>query len=217
MIRTEIVQLESIGAIAFKQKLTAGGAGITIITPDDKAVFSVNKRDGSCVPYGKADTKLFTDAVVNEVLELTKGLPYRRLGTITKVYADKHCDEASVEAETDDEKVVVDIIASAEYKEFIYQYTDKAGKFSYQLMNKDLMQFASKSSVVSKMLAEKTDVDSIVMYVVKSKAADLAHNKGMDDIKLAAFIETFDSMNTRSAFKELKAYLRGKMSRKKQK
>ena len=77
------------------------------------------------------------------------------------------------------------------------------------------MQFSAKSSVATKMLAEKTNVETIVKYVVNSKAAELARTKGMDEETLTAFIEMFDSMNTRSAFKELRAYLRGKMSRKK--
>ena len=215
MIRTEAMRMTSIKGLAFKQKLQAGGAGITVITPEDKAVFTINKRDGECIPFGKVDGNVFSAAVVNEALELTKGLPYKRMGKITKVYPDVHCDEDSVDLETEDKKTEIDVIASAEYREFIAQYTDKNGKFSYQLMNKELIQFASKSSVVSKKLEEKEDADAIVRYVVNSKAADLARNRGMDEDMLTAFIETFDSMNTRSAFKELKAHLRGKMSRKK--
>jgi len=215
MIRTEIQQMTSINGISFKQKLKAGGAGITIITPDDRAAFTINKRDGSCVPFGKVDGGVFSAAVIDEALELTKGLPYRRLGTITKVYPDIHCDENPVELEADDDKTEIDVIASVEYREFIAQYTDKKGRFSYQLMNKELMQFAARSSVVGKMLAENEDADNIVRYIVKSKAADLARNRGMEDEMLTAFIDTFDSMDTRSAFKELKAYLRGRLTRRK--
>ena len=215
MIRTEAVQMTSLKGLAFKQKIKAGGAGITIMTPDDRAVFTINKRDGTCVPYGTVNSDVFAAAVIDEALELTKGLPYRRLGSISKVYPDNHCDESPVELEVDDEKAEIDVISSVEYREFIAQYTDKNSKFSYQLMNKELIQFASKSSIVRTKLAEKENVDIIVRYIVKSKAADLARNRGMDDDMLTAFIDTFDSMNTRSAFKELAAYLRGRMSRKK--
>ena len=217
MVRTEVVKLTTIKGLAFKQKLVAGGAGITIITQDDRAVFTINKRDGSCVAFGTVNGDVFNAAVINEALELTKGLPYRRLGAITKVYADNHCDETSIDDETDDEKVVIDVIASVEYKEFIAQYTDKNGKFSYQLMNRDLMKFAARSSVVSRMITEKDAVGKIVRYIVRSKAADLARNKGMDDDMLSAFIETFDSMNTRSAFTELNSYLRRRLSKNKTK
>ena len=217
MIRTEAVKLTTIPGMAFKQKLQSGGAGITILTPDTRATFTINKRDGSCVPYGKADTKVFTDTITKEVLELTAGLPYRRLGTITKVHIDAPCEETLVEHEVDDEKADIDVISSAEYASFIEKYSDKTGKFSHQLMNKELMQFAAKSGVVSKKIAEKEDTELIVRYVVRSKAAILSRNKEMNDEMLTAFIETIDSICTRSAFKELNAYLRGKLSRKRKK
>jgi len=217
MIRTEAVKITTIPAMAFRQKLQSGGTGITILTPDDRATFTVNKRDGSCVPYGKVNNKVFTDEVVNEVLELTMGLPYRRLGTITKVHINKPCEETPIEHEADDDKTDIDVISSAEYAAFIEKFSDKKGKFSHQLMNKELMQFASKSGVVSKKIAEKEDTDLIVRYVVRSKAAILSRKKEMNDDMLTAFIETIDSICTRSAFKELNAYLRGRLSRKRKK
>ena len=213
LIRTEAVKTTLIGGLAYKQKLMSGGAGLTIMTPDDKAVFTINKRDGACVPFGQVNFDIFTDEIIKEALELTRGLHYKRAGKITQVYADTNCDETPVELETDDAKNDIDVLASVEYNEFIMQYTDKNGKFSYQLMNKEFMQFAARSSVVKGMLADKYRVEAIVKYIVKSRAADLAKNKGMDDDMLDAFIETLDSMNTRSAFKELNSYLRGRMKR----
>jgi len=217
MIRTEAVKLTAIPGMAFRQKLQAGGTGITIITPHERATFTVNKRDGSCVPYGKVNEKVFTEDVIKEVLELTMGLPYRRLGSITKVHVNKPCEEAPVEHEVDDEKADIDIISSAEYAAFIEKFSDKKGRFSHQLMNKELMQFAAKSGVVNKKLAEKENTELIVRYVVKTKAAKLAKRKEMDDDTLTAFIETIDSICTRSAFKELNAYLRDRLSRRKRK
>ena len=216
MIRTETVKLSRVAGLAFKQKLAAGGAGLTIITPDDKAVYTINKRDGSAVPYGVVDLKLFTPKVVEEALELTRGLSYKRMGSITKVYEDSHCDEASVDLETGDDKPSVDVVASKEYEGFIMEYTDKNGKFSYQLMNRDLMKFFESSSVAKAMVADAESDDKIARYVIRSKAVSLARSKTMDDDFLTAFIDTFDSMNTRSAFKELKAHIRtkkGKVSR----
>ena len=213
MIRTTAVRMTLIDGLAYKQKLASGGAGITIMTPDDKAVYTINKRDGSCVPYGQVSADIFTPAIIGEALELTRGLKFKRYGKITKVFADKHFDESSVELETEDQKNEIDIVASAEYNEFIAQYTDKNEKFSFQLMNKELIQFASRSSVVRSMLAEKPTVNTVVKYIVKSKVADLARNKGMSDDMLKAFIDTLDSMETRSAFKELNAYLRGRLSK----
>jgi len=213
MIRTEIVKLKSIAGLAYKQKLTAGGTGLTIMTPDDKAVFTINKRDGGAVPYGIVDNVVFPGKVVEEALELTRGLSYKKLGSITKVYDDSRCDESSAELETGDDKPSADVVASKEYMEFIMEYTDKNEKFSYQLMNRDLMKFADSSSVVRSMIAKGESDESITRYIIRSKAVNLAGTKKMDDDFLTAFIETFDSMNTRSAFKELKSNIRGKKSK----
>jgi len=213
MIRTPTVRLTRIAGLAYKQKLVAGGAGLTIMTPNDKAVFTINKRDGSTVPYGIVDTVLFTNAVVEEAMELTRNLSFKRLGNVTKVYTDNHCDETSAELEADDDKPSVDVVESKEYEGFIMEYSDKNEKFSYQLMNRDLMKFADSSSVVGAMIANADSDDEIMRYIVRSKAVSLARAKAMSDEFLTAFIDTFDSMNTRSAFKELKAHIRTKKSK----
>jgi len=210
MIRTEAVKLNSVTGMAYKHKLSAGGAGLAIMTPDNKAIYTINKRDGKAVPYGEVDGSIFTSVIVDEALELTRGLPYKRLGKVTKVYDDSHCDETSAELETEDDKPSIDVVASKEYEGFIMEYTDKNGKFSYQLMNRDLMKFADSSGVVRKMIAEADDGKAILRYIVRSKAVSLSRGKEMSDKFLTAFIETFDSMNTRSAFKKLNAHVRAK-------
>jgi len=213
MIRTVTVRLTRMNGLAYKQKLVAGGAGLTIMTPNEKAVFTINKRDGSTVPYGIVDTELFTGAVIEEALELTRNLSFKRLGNVTKVYDDSHCDETPAELEADDDKPSIDVVESKEYEGFIMEYTDKNGKFSYQLMNRDLMKFADSSSVVGGMIANADSGDAILRYIVRSKAVSLAKTKSMDDEFLGAFIDTFDSMSTRSAFKELNAHIRTKKSK----
>ena len=54
IIRTTAVELAAIPAIAYKQKLSAGGAGIKIfrLDTDASAVFSIDRRTGEAVPYG---------------------------------------------------------------------------------------------------------------------------------------------------------------------
>jgi hypothetical protein len=199
--------------LAYKQKLTSGGAGLAIMTQFERAAYTINKRDGAAVPYGGVNDGVFTEAVVGEALELTRGLPYKRLGQVTRVYADSHCDETPAESESGDDKPSIDVVASKEYEEFIMEYTDKNEKFSYQLMNRDLMKFADSSRVVRTMIADAESDKNILRYIIRSKAVGLAGTKSMDDGFLTAFIETFDSMNTRSAFKELSAYIRGKKSK----
>jgi len=213
MIRTETVNLKKIAGLAYKQKLAAGGAGLTIVTTGDKAVFTINKRDGKAVPYGAVDERMFTDEVIGEALSLTKGLSYKRMGNVVRVYDNFKCDESSVELETGDDEITVDVVASKEYAGFISEYTDKGGKFSFQLMNRDLMKFVQSSSVVRTMIANGDSDDAVLRYTVRSKAVSLAGTKSMDDAFLAAFMDTFDSMETRSAFKEVKSNIRSKKSK----
>ena len=210
MIRTATVKLNGILGLAYKQKLMDGGAGLAIITPNERAAYTINKRDGKAVPYGAVDADVFTGAVVDEAMDLTRGLPYRRLGKVTKVYGDSHSDETPADLESEDDAASIDVVASKEYNEFIMEYTDKNGKFSYQLMNRDMMKFADRSSVVRAMLGEGEGDKAIARYVIRSKAVSLAGTREMGDKFLTAFITTFDSMNTRSAFKELNAHIRAK-------
>ena len=48
MIRTEIVELTTIKAIAFRQKLMAGGAGVTVLRYDydQPGIASISKTSG---------------------------------------------------------------------------------------------------------------------------------------------------------------------------
>ncbi|MCL2054169.1 MAG: hypothetical protein FWG90_07010 [Oscillospiraceae bacterium] len=217
MIRTQTVQLNSIEGVAYRQKLTAGGSGITVITANDKAVATINKRDGSFAHYGKVNEKVFTDEIFNEAVALTNGLPYRLLGSVQLTgFENKEAKtvENSSDAQEDTEKADVTVVCSKTYDDFIAAYTDKNGKFSYQLMNKDLIQFASKSKKVTELINDKRGDDEIVRYIVNIKASNLNKGLEMDDEGTKAFVELLDSMEARSAFKELKVWLREQMKRK---
>ena len=209
IIRTTAVELAAIPAIAYKQKLSAGGAGVKIfrIDVDAVAVFTVDRRSGEGIPYGSYDAELFPDEAVCEALELTSGLPYTSRGKLNvTVFADAQNDEEDVE-ETEIEKI--DMVTSDEYNAIVARYTDEQGKLNFILMNKDFIQFASKSKVVSDMVGKKANVDEILMFVIKSRAAFLSGKRdSLSDEETAALIETLDEINPRSAFKDLSAHLR---------
>jgi hypothetical protein len=210
IIRTTAVELSAIPAIAYKQKLASGGAGIKImlLDRDASAVFTVDKRTGEAIPYKSYDAELFTDEAVFEALELTSGLPYTSRGNlkITVSKADAAEEEDDV-AETETEKV--DMVNSEEYKAFIERYSNEKGKLNYTLMNKDFIQFAGKSKIVGNMVADRAGAEDILSYIVKNRAAFLAGKKEtVSDSEAAALIETLDEIDTRSAFKELSLYIK---------
>ena len=210
IIRTTAIELASIPAIAYKQKLASGGAGIKIfrLDKDAAAVFTIDKRTGDALAFGKHDDALFPDEAVLEALELTSGLPYSARGKL-KVTAFTSDDAAGTDDVAETEKEKIDMVGSDEYQSLVTRYTNEKGKINYTLMNKDFIQFAVKSKVVSEMVSAKADVEDILLYIVKSRVAFLLGGKdALGDAETAALIETLDEIDPRSAFKELKAYIK---------
>jgi len=209
IIRTTAVELTQIPAIAYKQKLAAGGAGIKIhrLDRDAVAVFSVDRRTGEAAPFKKYDAGLFPDEAVDEAVELTVGLPYSARGKLKiSVFSADDKDNEDV-GETETEKI--DMVDSEEYRALIQRYTNEKGKINYSLMNKDFIQFASKSKAIGGMIEKKATVEDIVLFIVKSRAAYLSgKSESLSDAEAAALIETLDEIDPRSAFKELKAYVK---------
>ena len=208
IIRTTAVELTTIPAIAYKQKLGSGGAGVKILLLDREAsaVFSIDRRTGEAGPYGPYDADLFPYEAVYEALELTSGLPYSSRGKLKiSAYGEKPGEEDV--AETEEEKT--DMVNSEEYEALTGRYTNEKGKINYTLMNKDFIQFASKSKIVGTMLSDRAGTDDIVLYIVKSRAAELCGKKeALSDKETAALIETLDEIDPRSAFKELSAHIK---------
>lgn len=212
IIRTKAVELTTIPAIAYKQKLASGGAGIKIqrIDGDQTAVCTIDKRTGDMIPYGKVDGDAFPMEAFDEAFELTVGLPYSARGTIklsqTQIQADDVGEEAPIEQ--------VDMTLSPEYTALVERYSDEKGKLNYSLMNKDLIQFAAKSKTVADMVGANASQEEVLRFVVKSRAALIANRKEtLDDALVILLIETLDEIDPRSAFKELKAYINRLLSR----
>ena len=216
IIRSAAVELTVIPAIAYKQKLQAGGFGLRVLRLDQDAVavFSIDKRSGAAFPYGPVNEELFPNEAIEEALDMTNGLPFSSRGKIkiTSYELPKDAEDVII----DDEPEAVDMVDSAEYKAFVEQYTDEKGKLNYPLMNKDFIQFASRSKTVSNMIAGGSTEEDIVAFIVNSRACLLTGRKdSLPDREVALLMETLDEIDPRGAFKELKAYLRRQLARNK--
>jgi hypothetical protein len=109
--------------------------------------------------------------------------------------------------EADTEKA--DMVNSEEYQALIRRYNNEKGKINYALMNKDFIQFTSKSKMVGTMVAAKESIDDILVFIVKNRAAYIAEKKDyLTDQEANALIETLDEIDPRSAFKEVKLYIK---------
>ena len=215
IIRTTAVELASAPAIAYKQKLASGGAGIKIfrLDQDETAVFTIDKRTGDALPFGKYNEALFPEEAVIEALELTLGLPYSARGKL-KITVFEEAEPIDVEDVEETETEKIDMVGREEYQALTLRYTNEQGKINYTLMNKDFIQFASKSKVVSEMIGSRAKVEDIVAFIVGSRAVFLADKKdSLSDAEISALIETLDEIDPRSAFKELTAYLKRILSK----
>jgi len=208
IIRTAAVELSSIPAIAYKMKLSSGGAGIKLFRLDNEAtaVFTIDRRSGEGVAYGPTDDSLFPAEAVDEAIELAEGLPYsaRSKFNVPKIVAEPEKEDVESTASEG-----VDMVGSDEYKAIVDRYDDENGRLNYRVMNKEFIQFASKSKTVSDMVVSGASVDEILVFIVKSRAVFFSGKKeslSYDQVEM--LIETLDEMAPRSAFKELNDYLR---------
>ena len=208
IIRTPAVELASIPAIAYKQKLATGGAGVKIFRLDTEAcaVLTLDRRTGDGVPRGKIDGALFPEESLSEAISLTSNMAYSARGKI-KVTIQDGAKEADDVEETETEKI--DMVGSAEYIAIIERYADENGKLNYSLMNKDFIQFASRSKVVNDMVQNKAGTEELVRYILKNRAGFVAGTKeALSDEQTDALLETLDEIDPRSAFKELNQHLK---------
>ena len=213
IIRTPAVELTSIPAIAFKQKLASGGAGIKLfrLDTDASAVVTIDRRTGEGVPRGVIDAKLFPEEAVSEAIYLTSGMAYSARGKI-KVTIQAETKEVDDVDETESEKI--DMVGSAEYSALIERYSDENGKLNYSLMNKDFIQFASKSKIVNEMVQDNATADELLRYILKNRAGFVAGSKEtLSDAQTDALLETLDEIDPRSAFKELTQHIRRMLAR----
>jgi len=213
IIRTPAVELLSIPAIAYKQKLSSGGAGVKIfrLDTDASAVVSIDRRTGEGVARGKLDAGLFPEEAIAEAISLTGGMAYSARGKIkvtvqTEVKEDEDVDETEAEK--------IDMVGSVEYAAIIERYSDERGKLNYALMNKDFIQFANKSKGVIDLAQNKANAEELLRYVLKNRAGFIAGTKdNLSDAQTDALLETLDEIDPRSAFKELTQHLKRMLAR----
>ena len=144
-------------------------------------------------------------------MTLTAGLPYRKQGNV-KLRGNEFTEEPSVEAETTEEAVVVD---SADYQKIVDRYTDKTGRLSYALLNKDMIQFAHRSSKVRKMYADKEKAEAVRMYVTGTKFRNITEDPKLTDEQILLITELLDEVSPKGVFRELNEEIRKNLRGKK--
>ena len=210
MIRTNIVKLSVIDAVAYRQRLKKGGAGIVVIREGAKqpGIASISKTSGEAIPADNTPKKLYPQEAFNEAIALTAGMPFKRQGSVQlkgKVAVE---EPAEKEAENEPEEVVV---SSAEYLKLVEKYTDKSGKLSYDLLNKDMIKFAHSSSVVRKMIEGGAKPKEIKNYVTGTKFRNITGNAELTYAQIAKMIDLLDEVSPKGVLKEFNDEIRRKL------
>ena len=207
MIRTDVVNLTVIEAVAYRQKLQAGGSGIMILRYDSKqpGIASISKTSGDPIPAANIPLDLYPMEAFQEAIALTAGMPYSKRGSVRlekKAVVDA-APEATEEVTADDP-----VIDSSEYQKIVDQYTDKNGKLSYDLLNKDLIRFMHASKTVRGMIGEGTSAKKVRTYIVTTKFRTVTGNKKLTEEQAMRMAELLDEVSSKSVFKQLDAELR---------
>ena len=208
MIRTNVVSLSSIKGVAYRQKLLSGGSGIVILREDSAqpGIASISKTSGEAIPAVNNPKKLYPKEAFQEAIALTAGLPYKKQGSVR--LKGLPVVEEPVAGEAAEEEAVVD---SAEYQKIVDKYTDKDGKLSYDLLNKDMIKFAHSSSIVRKMIEEGESVEAIRLYSVGSKFRGITGNPSLSDAQVLKMVELLDEVSQKGVFKEFNDEIRKKL------
>ena len=208
MIRTNVVTLTVIPAIAYRQKLPSGGSGITIYRYDtvQPGIASISKSTGKAIPAANTSRKLFPQKAFSEAIELTAGLPYKKQKGV------RVAEEKVVEVEdTADEAVAAAdaaVIDSADYEKIVAKFTDKKGKLSYDLLNRELIKYAKKSAQVRSMIESKATAVEICFEIAKAKFKEITENALLSDDQIRKAIELLDEVSPKGVFKELNSEIR---------
>ncbi|PSB17390.1 hypothetical protein C7B61_13960 [filamentous cyanobacterium CCP1] len=213
MIRTKIVELSTIEAAAYRQKLKNGKSGVVIMRYDmaQPGLASLNRSTGEPDPSANTNLDLFPIEAFKEALELTSGMPYSRRGAVK---LSRHQEEAGTEDELSGEEPPEELatIDSAEYEAIVKTYTNKKGELSYDLLNKDFIQFAKSSKIVADMVASGASEDDIRDHIVKVKLESLTGNRELTTAQTQRIVAMLDEVSPRYVFRELNDEIRRMLS-----
>lgn len=100
------------------------------------------------------------------------------------------------------------VVDSAEYQRVVDAYSDKDGRLSYTLLNKDLIQTAKASGQVRLMIEDHASLEEIRLQVVKAKLRSVSRNPALTDEQVRLMIELLDEISPKGVLKPLNEEIR---------
>ena len=218
VIRTRLVELSSLEAVAYRQKLRGGQAGVVILRHDSAqpGLALLNRHSGEADLAAHTPADLFPPEAFQEALELTAGLPYSSRGPVRSPAAVPGAAvaetpaAAAVPSPLDEEHTAEEIatVNSADYAAIVKAYTNKKGEISYELLNKTLIQAARSNPYVAEMVARKATLEEIRDHVLKANFEAVTANRALGLAEVHRIVELLDDVSPRSVLRELNEDLR---------
>ena len=215
VIRTRLVELSSLEAVAYRQKLRGGQSGVVILRPDtaQPGLALLNHQSGQPDPAANTPADLYPLEAFQEALELTSGLPYSSRGPVRSpaaVPGTPAAVEALASPELVEEPSSADLatVNSADYQAIVKAYTNKKGEISYELLNKALIQAARSNPYVAELVARSASEAEIRDHVVKANFEAVTGNRTISQAEVNAILELLDAVSPRSVLRDLNDELR---------
>gem|GEM_PF-585091 len=218
VIRTRLVELSSLEAVAYRQKLRGGQAGVVILRHDSAqpGLALLNHRSGQADLAAHTPADLFPPEAFQEALELTAGLPYSSRGpvrspaAVTGAAVEGASATAAAPSPLDEESTPEEVatVKSADYAAIVKAYTNKKGEISYELLNKTLIQAARSNPYVAEMVTRQATLDAIRDHVVKANFEAVTGNRALGLPEVHRILELLDEVSPRSVLRELNDDLR---------
>lgn len=214
MVRTNTVSLSVVAGIAYRVKLASGGSGIVILGEgmDQPGLASISKTSGKVVLSANTPKDLYPKEAFEEAIALTAGMPYKLQGrAYVKADAPTPVQEPAIPEELAADETVV---SNADYQKIVEHYTDKNGKLSYALINKDMIKFSHSSSIVRKMKEAGEKAETIRLYTVGAKFRGITHHKALTDAEVKKIVELLDEVSPKGVLKEFNDEIRKGLKKK---
>ena len=218
VIRTRLVELSSLEAVAYRQKLRGGQAGVVILRQDSAqpGLALLNRNSGQADLAAHTPADLFPAEAFQEALELTAGLPYSSRGPVRSPAAVAGAAVAEAAATPagpsplDEEHTAEELatVNSADYAAIVKAYTNKKGEISYELLNKALIQAARSNPYVAEMVGRKATLEEIRDHVVKANFEAVTGNRSLSLAEVQRILELLDEVSPRSVLRDLTEDLR---------
>lgn len=214
VIRTRLVELSSVEAVAYRQKLRGGQVGVVILRQDaaQPGLALLNRQSGSADPAHNTPSDLYPLEAFEEAIELTAGLPYSSRGPVRSPASvgGSAAEDGPVPAELgeDASPEAVATVNSADYGAIVKAYTNKKGELSYELLNKALIQAGRSNPFVATLVANGASLEEIRNHVVKANFEAVSGNRSLSQDEVNRIVDLLDEVSPRSVLREFNDDLR---------